>query len=102
MAPLMFWMRINGPPPNPHSPPTPTPPPQPIHYERSVSMKNAAAKQPTSFPGFPPTYRSCSIGMGTGELTQGTYEVAKQPPKIGDKLHPSLPIRPLTPEDVLF
>lgn len=78
------------------------PPPQPIHYERSVSMKNAAAKQPTSFPGFPPTYRSCSIGMGTGELTQETYEVAKQPPKIGDKLHPSLPIRPLTPKDVLF
>lgn len=98
MAPLMFWMRINGPPPNPHSPLTP----QPIHYERSVSMKNAAAKQPTSLPGFPPTYRSCSIGMGTGELTQGTYEVAKQPPKIGDKLQPSLPIRPLTPEDVLF
>ena len=45
-------------------------------------MKNAAAKQPTSFPGLPPTYRSCSIGMGTGELTQGTYEVAKQPQKL--------------------
>ena len=82
--------------------PPPPPLPQPIHYERSVSMKNAAAKQPTSFPGFPPTYRSRSIGMGTGELTQGTYEVAKQPPKIGDKLHPSLPIRALTPADVLF
>ena len=54
-------------------------------------MKNAAAKQPTSLPGLPPTYRSCSIGMGTGELTQGTYEVAKQPPKIGDKIITPLP-----------
>lgn len=54
-------------------------------------MRNTAAKQPTLFPGFPPTHRSRSVGMGRRGPRERT-KLPNNPQKLVANYTPPFPL----------